>query len=388
MSNIIVGSERYYFNMYWEVEEYGDAAGYVFCDELDGYTFYPYEKNLKSTNHYNKIHPYVKELKIFLLIEETDQMEEVPCFVVEKHKRIYMKVGCFNKYWKYIARDIYKGIQKRTSNIKITKESINKRVDLSLLTNDSRTAKVSKSFEIEYVGKSVDIEKQRLISKKVSALADNKIRFVYAKSNPIIHDKSCSEVEKIECWDFAALETLPEDCEWCSLCKRKIVIRQAIESDTKHFGWYNHFFEKAQVSTELLERFLYHGKAQLHMDVPDALYIKYKEDRWCIKETEEKEKYGLYHNNYTIINENERFISESFHEQSHHRRKVKKWFAYIEGYDWRRHLESNEPEEMMQQTSAAEKVSWWRKLWEMAQLLAQLVTCKRGKNVIDSKEKE
>ena len=27
MSNIIVGSERYYFNMYWEVEEYGDAAG-------------------------------------------------------------------------------------------------------------------------------------------------------------------------------------------------------------------------------------------------------------------------------------------------------------------------------------------------------------------------
>ena len=67
---------------------------------------------------------------------------------------------------------------------------------------------------------------------------------------------------------------------------------------------------------------------------------------------------------------------------------MKKWFAYIEGYDWRRHLESNEPEEMMQQTSAAEKVSWWRKLWEMAQLLAQLVTCKRGKNVIDSKEKE
>ena len=78
----------------------------------------------------------------------------------------------------------------------------------------------------------------------------------------------------------------------------------------------------------MLERFLYEGGAKLHMDTPDVLYVEYKEDRWRLEPTDRNRKYLLYHNNYTILNDNERYITDSFHKQSQNIDKVADWFWY------------------------------------------------------------
>lgn len=66
-----------------------------------------------------------------------------------------------------------------------------------------------------------EVATQRFISKRASAMEDNRVRFVYAKSDRFVHDKSCQLVEKIKYWDFGALEKLPEDRDFCPHCKRK-----------------------------------------------------------------------------------------------------------------------------------------------------------------------
>lgn len=367
MSNIIVGSERYYFNLYWNVKAFGDASEYVFCDELEEYTFYPYVNKLKNIPEYTELKPYLKPVNMFLYYEEQEKIVKVQCHLVESQKRLYITEGNFNKYWKKISEDICKGISKKTNSLKVTHCSINKRVDVSLLNTETRTAKVDNSFKIKYKGKPIDIEKQRLISKRASAMDNHKMRFVYAKSNPVIHDKNCKEVRKIQNDDFEVVEELPVEATLCKHCRRKIYIRNAIKYDTKHFDWYFHFFDKAQISNDVLERFLYKGGAKLHMDTPDVLYVEYKEDRWRLEPTDRKRKYLLYHNNYTILNDNERYIEDSFHKQSQNIDKVADWFWYIEGYDWRIHLQSNrkeKPETMESGVTVEKKISWWRKWWE------------------------
>lgn len=39
---IKVDSERHHFMMYWDVAKCEDGTRYVFCDELEDYTFHPY----------------------------------------------------------------------------------------------------------------------------------------------------------------------------------------------------------------------------------------------------------------------------------------------------------------------------------------------------------
>lgn len=367
MENLIVGSERYYFNLYWNAEAFGDASEYVFCDELEEYTFYPYVNKLKNIPEYEELKLYLKAVNIFLYYEEQEKIVKVQCNIVESHKSIYITEGNFNKYWKKIGEDICKGICKKTNSFEITHSAMNKRVDVSLLNTETRTAKVDHSFKITYKGKPIDIEKQRLISKRASAMDNHKMRFVYAKSNPVIHDKNCKEVREIPNDDFEAIEELPVEATLCKCCRRKIYIRNAIKYDTKHFDWYFHFFDKAQISNDVLERFLYEGGAKLHMDTPDVLYVEYKEDRWRLEPTDRNRKYLLYHNNYTILNDNERYITDSFHKQSQNIDKVADWFWYIEGYDWRIHLKPNSEEhadEFTQSIEVEQKVNWWKKLWE------------------------
>lgn len=383
MSNIIVGSERYYFNLYWNAKEFGDASEYVFCDELEEYTFYPYVNKLKTIPEYTELKPYVKAVNIFLYYEEQEKIVMVQCNMVESHKRIYITEGNFNKYWKKISEDICKGICKKTNNFEVTHRSINKRVDVSLLNTETKTAKVDNSFKIKYKGKPIDIEKQRVFSKRASAMDNHQMRFVYAKSNQVIHDKSCKEVSKISNDDFEAIEALPAEAALCKRCRRRIYIRNAIKYDTKHVDWYFHFFDKAQVSNDVLERFLYKGGAKLHMDTLDVLYVEYKEDRWRLEPTDRKRKYILYHNNYTILNDNERYIADSFHKQSQNIDKVADWFWYIEGYDWRIHLESNKREKaetVEQSIGIDKKISWWRKLLDRVK---QFLFSNAGKQDVD-----
>ena len=335
-----IDSERYYFMMYWNVEKYDDGTRYVFCDELEDYTFHPYVGPLKEVPGYNEEDIAFEDVRIFLIINATGKLVRVPCNIVEVYKKIYINDANFNKHWKLISENICRSIR-RSRNLnssEVPHVSMNERVDLTLVENSSRSAEIGRGFTIEYKGKEIDIETQRMISKRASAMEDNRMRFVYAKSDEYVHDKSCYMVEKIEYWDFGAIAELPKDREFCPYCKRRILIRNAIKCDTKKFAWYQRFFEKGRISNHVLEEFLYGTNVKLHMDTIDELIVKCNEDIWQIK-INSQGIYSLYHNNYVMVSDEERYITSGFHAQKYHPPYLSGILAYIQAYDWKKHLE-------------------------------------------------
>ena len=347
-----VDSERHHFMMYWNVAKYEDGTRYVFCDELEDYTFHPYVGPLKEVPGYSEDRTAFEDIRIFLIISATDKLVKVPCNIVEALKKIYINEGNFNKYWKLISENVCRSIRRsrnlNSSDVPIS--SMNERVDLALVENPSRSAEIGQAFTIEYKGREIDIETQRMISKRASAMEDNRIRFVYAKSDNFVHDKSCQIVEKIKYWDFGAAAELPDNREFCPHCKRRILIRNAIKYDTKRYAWYQRFFEKGKVSNRVIEKFLFDTNVKLHMDTIDELIVKCNEDTWHITMNSQC-TYSLYHNNYVMVSDEERYITSGFHPQKHHPPYLPGILAYIQAYDWQKHLEAKtvvEPEPMVE----------------------------------------
>lgn len=347
-----IDSERHHFMMCWDAAKYEDGTRYVFCDELEDYTFHPYVGPLKEIPGYSEDKTAFEDIHIFLIINATGKLVKVPCNMVEALKKIYINDGNFNKYWKQISENICRGIRlsRNLNSCEVPHVSMNERVDLSLVENPSRSAEIGQAFTIEYKGKEIDIETQRMISKRASAMEDNRMRFVYAKSDQYVHDKSCQLVEKIKYWDFGALEELPKDREVCPHCKRRILIRNAIKCDTKRFAWYQRFFEKGRISNRVLEKFLCGTDVKLHMDTIDELIVKCNEDTWHIKMNSQG-TYSLYHNNYVMVSDEERYITSGFHLQKLHPPYLPGILAYIQAYDWQKHLEAkavSEPETVVE----------------------------------------
>lgn len=334
-----IGSERDYFTMHGNAEGFADVK-YVFCDELEEYTFYPYKGKLKAAQEYCEDGEDFENSQIFIENNITGKIVKVPCNIVEQSKQVYLSEDNFNKYWRMISENICRSICKR-GRTDVTQPAMNEKVNLFLLENAARTAKINDAFKIEYKGKEIDIEAQRLISRRANALEDSRIRFVYAKNDNFVHDKSCKQVEKIKYWNFGAAEKLPEGRELCPCCKRQIYIRNAIKTNTKRFLWYIHFFKKGRVSTKAIEKYLGSGNAELHMYSVNELQIKYGEDTWIIQMDKEG-SCTLRHNNYVMVNERERYITSGFHAQNHCPTYLTGVLAYIAGYDWKKHLEAKE----------------------------------------------
>jgi len=93
------------------------------------------------------------------------------------------------------------------------------------------------------------------------------------------------------------------------------------------------------VSNRVLEQFLCNNDVKLHMDTIDELIVKCNEDTWHIKMNAQG-VYTLYHNNYVMVSEEERYITTGLHVQKHHPPYLPGILAYIAGYDWQKHLDS------------------------------------------------
>ena len=308
------------------------------CDEIVEYTFFPYVDKLKEVPGYSECREEFEDSKIFIVNSATGKLIKIPCNIVEQRKQIYINEGNFNKYWSMISEGVCRGIRK-CARTDVTQSMMNDKVNLSLVESASRTAGINNAYQIEYRGKEIDIETQRMISKRASALEDNRIRFVFAKNDNFVHDKSCELVEKIKYWNFDASEKLPEGREICPHCKKRLYVRNAIKMDTKRFVWYIRFFDKGRASSRVVEKYLGSGKAELHMDSINKLQIKYNEDTWIIQMDKEG-LCSLRHNNYVMVNEHERYITSGFHMQKYHPPYLPGILAYIDGYDWTKHLEA------------------------------------------------
>lgn len=319
-----------------------DECTPVFCDELDGYTFCPYVGKVKQDPLYQAHREEAVPAKIYYIDKSNGELAGMQCIIVEKTKQIYVAEGTFNAYWRSVSKRLC-GFLRENGTPSLSHSAMNKYVDLSLAKKAGYDVRINYNFQLSYekVEKEIDIEEQRLQSKRASAMDDCRIRFVFDKCDDLVHDKSCRLVQGIILHNFGATETVPENRRVCERCRRSLYIRKAIKTDTKHFAWYKHFFDRGWVSTDLLEKYLWNEAAELHMDSPDELRIKYREDTWIILMKSE-EDYVLLHNNYEMIGEKERYITSGFHEQSRFATRLSKVMKYIDGYDWNKHFVTEE----------------------------------------------
>lgn len=377
-----VGSERYNFIKNWDVEYYDDGIPYVFSDELSEYTFVPYLNGLKSVTGYEENRDAFEDVRIYLIIKESRKLIKVPCNVRQDTKTIYMTDGNFNKYWRYISKRLGAGRQwSAPEQTLVQQKDMNKNVDLTFVETPYRTARIGSDYMIKYQGHEVDIEIQRLMSKKASAMDDNKIRYVYSKKDNIVHDKTCQQVKKIHYRDFEAAARLPEERELCQYCKREIYIRSMIGDDNKHFSWYVKMFQQGKVSLSIIEELAQVYHARLYMITLDLMQIKCGEDTWKIA-VDKQLKYKLYHNNYVMVSEVERYITSDYHEQKNYPQTLYGILRYIERYDWKKHLEAKNTEQqvveavheqpVVEDASGENKQSVWRRI-----LIRFRLFCKR-----------
>ena len=384
-TNYDIDSERVYFKMYWNVGYFDDSSRYIFCDEMNGYTIYPYVGRLKDISTCCNDNLAFNNAHIYLTDKKKGTIVKVPCNIVDSEKEIYITDGNFNKHWGVISANICRYICDAGDGNLVPQESINDMVNLKYVERPSSTVTIGKNYKLEYKGREIDIDTQRLISKRASALDDNRFKFVYAKSGGYVHDKSCDMVEKIGYIDFDASDELPTDRDLCPRCKKKIYIRNSIMNDNKKFAWYNQFMEKGNVSCKVIEKILSSGKVKLHMDTLSELQVKCNEDTWIIKRTENG-KYVLYHNNYVMVNETERIITSGFHLQKCHNTSVAGILGYIESYNWYKHLEvKNGVEKMVEEVKEPEVESTLENTVEKNEI--DVTTCGMGCDVIGGKSK-
>ncbi len=337
MDNCInINLDKKYFEMNTFSEHIKTEVDYIFCDDITDYTVYPYANSMKDIPGYQRNKKEYQGVFIFLYDEKKGKTISVPCNIHFDKKEIYISEGNFNKYWRSISLKICNATRMLEDNPLIEHSSINDMVDLAYAQKSNRTVSI-KSYKLSYTVVEIDIDAQRLISKRASAFEDNKIRYVYNKKGGCVHDKSCELAQNIDYLDFAASENLPVERDLCHRCKRKILIRNAIKNDNKKFAWYDRFFEKGNAGFNVLERFLTTGNVELYMDLFSELQVKYKDDTWIIKRLESG-KHELYHNNYVMINDNDRLISSGFHPQNCYCNSLNGIIRYIVNYDWEKHL--------------------------------------------------
>lgn len=78
---------------------------------------------------------------------------------------------------------------------------------------------------------------------------------------------------------------------------------------------------------------------KLHMDTLDELIVKCNEDTWHIKMNGQG-TYSLYHNNYVMVSDEERYITSGLHPQKHPPPYLQGILAYIQACDWQKYLEA------------------------------------------------
>ena len=354
-ATVRIGSERYQYMLNDNLDRYEGKVICLFCDELEGYTFFPHSGKLTDFLLYREKRALFKNASIFLVEVTTGRRVKLPCRILELEKEIYINEDNFNKYWYSISSTICTAIRQNENAEEITQSAVNSMVNLTLLETPSRGAEINSEFKIIYKGREVDIETQRLISRRDKLLSDNRIKFVYAKSNNLLHDKSCKQVERIEYWNFEATDEFLSEREMCPCCRKRIYVRKAIKGVTKHFEWYMRFFENGNVNSKYLEQFLKGDNVSLHMDSINELVIKCNEDTWRIIR-DEQGLYRLLHNNYVFLEDGTRYITDEFHLQIDSRTSLNWILHHIENYDWRIHVKEETDELKVDEEVLAEKV--------------------------------
>jgi len=150
--------------------------------------------------------------------------------------------------------------------------------------------------------------------KRASLMGNPKMRYAYSLQDDTIHDRDCDAVKKIKDADFRMLSEFDLKRPTCKQCYRKALIRSSIGDDAKYINAYVRFFDRLNASTTDLNNLILNHKARLSDIDIDRVVLRVHDDRWMIRF--QKDKPLLFHNNYTVSDDYQRFFSDGYHLQN------------------------------------------------------------------------
>ena len=164
--------------------------------------------------------------------------------------------------------------------------------------------------------------------------------------------------EKYEVKDKTALDAmLPWSKEYrqCMKCRRKLCIRVACSPNVKQMAPLSHLLTEAEIKDSQLERYVLNYRLKFKCEKDGELIVCGKEDTWIIKEMKNG-KLSLWHNNYVVTGEKERYITQGFHDQGIEVKSFSFLMEYINNYTYEKHLKAKEIKEKTEENVVCEDV--------------------------------
>ena len=179
--------------------------------------------------------------------------------------------------------------------------------------------------------------------RRARLMNNRSMRYIISTVSGEKHDRDCPHAARIPDAAFDMVEDFPGWEGLCRRCSRRAVIREGLHADlTKYLDAAAMLLGKMDASTRLLHSLFHKHGGRIFRIETDSLYIKVREDSWILQYTDE----GclLYHNNYYVLEDYSRVISEGYHLQLRVPLTFSLLFAVITGYSWALHVKIKKEE--------------------------------------------
>ena len=333
-----------------------DAEGFLWGEDMYDVRIILYEGKLKDFPGYRSFQPYLINVAVVMIDLQSDPLYK---YMIVRYDRetddVYIPEANFNAFWKRIRPCVSLGIEiQKEQGYDLQIEKPEDIVDLSHLKR-RRSEAVIKHGELVYIPIYTSQNELMLIGKKQSALDNPKNLFFYSKVESVFHDKDCDSVKRIKPEYFRASETAPESFHSCMKCRRKLCIRVACSPNVKQMAPLSQAFSEYGIKDSQLERYVLNYGLKFKCERDDELIVSGKEDSWIIKGMKDG-KLSLWHNNYVVTGEKERYITQGFHDQGLEVKNFNFLMEYINNYTYEKHLKAKEIKEKTEENVACEEV--------------------------------
>lgn len=181
--------------------------------------------------------------------------------------------------------------------------------------------------------------------RRASLLGNKNMRYILSRENGEKHDRDCPYAAKIPDAAFDMTVDFPGWENFCWKCSRIAVIREGLHKDlTKQLDAVVFLFHKMNASTRLIHSLFHEHGGQVFRIEDDSLFVKVREDSWIIQP--EETGCMLYHNNYYVLEDDSRIISEGYHPQIESPLAFHFIYSAITSYSWEEHVRRKRTEEL------------------------------------------
>lgn len=181
--------------------------------------------------------------------------------------------------------------------------------------------------------------------RRASLMGNKNMRYILSRITGEKHDRDCPCAAKIPDAAFDMAADFPGWENFCWKCSRVAVIREGLHKDlTKQLDGAVYLFRKMNASTRLIHSLFHEHGGQIFRIDENSLYIKVREDSWILQS--EESGCMLYHNNYYVVEDDSRIISDGYHPQIDSPMAFHFIYSAITSYSWEEHVRRKRAEEL------------------------------------------